>query len=62
MKLDPPCIQVEKQVLEGVMEWFRQRGKSLDGLEYYQERRLKGLGLLDDDGQSTFEDMVQINM
>jgi hypothetical protein len=45
-----------------MMEWFRVRLQSLDTLEYYQERRLKQLGLLDDDGQTTFEDMVQINM
>lgn len=44
------------------MEWFRQRQKSLDTLEYYQERRLKRLGLMDDNGSSTFEDMVQINI
>lgn len=56
------CVQAEKEVLEGVMEWFRKRLEGLDGLEYYQERRLKGLGLLDDDGQTTFEDMVRINI
>lgn len=55
-------LQDEKKVLEGVTEWFSQRLKSLDGLEYYQERRLKGLGLMDDDGKTTFEDMVQINV
>jgi [ribulose-bisphosphate carboxylase]/[fructose-bisphosphate aldolase]-lysine N-methyltransferase len=56
------CLQDEKEVLEGVMEWFRVRLQVLDTLEYYQERRLKQLGLLDDNGQTTFEDMVQINV
>lgn len=59
---DVEFVQDEKQVLEGMLEWFRQRLKSLEGLEYYQERRLKRLGLLDDSGQSTFEDMVQLNV
>jgi [ribulose-bisphosphate carboxylase]/[fructose-bisphosphate aldolase]-lysine N-methyltransferase len=55
-------LQEEKKVLEGVAEWFRERLNMLDSLEYYQERRLKRLGLLDDDGASTFEDMIKINM
>lgn len=49
-------------MLEATGEWFRRRGADLDNLEYYQERRLKRLGLLDDDGETTFEDMIQINM
>lgn len=49
-------------ILEATAEWFRERGKSLDTLEYYQERRLKRLGLIDDDGETTFEDMVQLNV
>lgn len=59
---DHNIAQDEKEVLEGVMEWFGQRLQRLDKLEYYQERRLRRLGLLDDDGSSTFEDMVQINV
>lgn len=55
-------LQDEKKVLEGLAQWFLQRGETLDKLEYYQERRLKRLGLLDDDGESTFEDMIQINI
>eukprot|EP00892_Ulva_mutabilis_P002294 jgi/Ulvmu1/12065/UM083_0078.1 len=52
----------EKEMLQATAEWFRQRAQSLEGMEYYQERRLKRLGLLDDDGNNTFEDMVQINI
>jgi [ribulose-bisphosphate carboxylase]/[fructose-bisphosphate aldolase]-lysine N-methyltransferase len=55
-------VQEEKKILEGVAEWFRQRIQRLESLEYYQERRLKRLGLLDDNGESTFEDMIKINM
>jgi [ribulose-bisphosphate carboxylase]/[fructose-bisphosphate aldolase]-lysine N-methyltransferase len=55
-------MQEEKRILEGLAEWFRSRLKSLSNLEYYQERRLKRLGLLDDSGRSTFEDMIKINM
>lgn len=49
-------------MLEGLGQWFLQRQKGLEGLEYYQERRLKRLGLVDDDGQSTFEDLIKINI
>jgi hypothetical protein len=59
-QLEP--LQDEKRVLEGLGEWFRQRQKGLEGLEYYQESRLKRLGLMDDDGQSTFEDLIKINI
>lgn len=55
-------VQGEKRALEATGDWFRRRASDLDSLEYYQERRLKRLGLLDDDGESTFEDMIQINM
>ena len=49
-------------MLEGIADWFRARQARLDQLEYYQERRLKRLGLLDEDGESTFEEMTRINM
>ena len=55
-------LQDEKSILEATAEWFRERAKVLEGMEYYQERRLKRLGLLDDDGNTTFEDMVQLNV
>lgn len=48
----------ERKALEWIMEWFMQRKDSLPSLEYYAERRLKDLKLLDEDGQSTFEDMI----
>jgi hypothetical protein len=56
------ATQEEKRVLEGLAQWFRGRAARLESLEYYHERRLKLLGLLDDDGNSTFEDMIQVNM
>ena len=31
----------------------------LNQLEYYQERRLKGLGLLDDEGNNTWDDFFK---
>lgn len=55
-------VQDDMSILEATAEWFKERAKSLQGLEYYQERRLKRLGLLDDDGNTTFEDMVQLNV
>lgn len=55
-------LQDEMSILEATAAWFSERSKALEGLEYYQERRLKRLGLLDDDGNTTFEDMVQINV
>ena len=54
--------QEEKRVLENIAEWFRARQARLSQLEYYQERRLKNLGLLDEDGESTFEEMTKINI
>lgn len=48
-------MQDEQEVLEGVADWFRSRLEQLERLEYYHERRLKRLNLLDDDGRSTFE-------
>lgn len=45
----------EREVLEWVVQWFESRSASLSGLEYYQERRLKGLGLLDEEGGSTYD-------
>ena len=53
-------MQEEKRVLEGLAAWFRGRLARLPQLEYYHERRLKRLGLLDEEGQSTYEDMMQI--
>jgi len=44
----------EARALRWAADWFGQRVKDLRRLEYYQERRLKGLNLLDEDGQSTY--------
>ncbi len=44
------CIG-EQEALSATLQFFEQRSGKLEGLEYYQERRLKGLGLLDEDGR-----------
>ena len=44
----------EKKVLQHIDNIFKQREEELDGLEYYQERRLKDLGLVGDNGEIIF--------
>jgi len=44
----------EKKVLQHIDNIFKQREEELDGLEYYQERRLKDLGLVGDNGKIIF--------
>lgn len=44
----------EKKVLQQIDSIFRNREMELDGLEYYQERRLKELGLVGDNGEIIF--------
>ncbi|GJM98829.1 hypothetical protein PR202_ga15871 [Eleusine coracana subsp. coracana] len=44
----------EKKVLQQIDDIFKQREEELDGLEYYQERRLKDLGLVSDNGEIIF--------
>jgi [ribulose-bisphosphate carboxylase]/[fructose-bisphosphate aldolase]-lysine N-methyltransferase len=44
----------EKKVLQQIDDIFKQREEELDGLEYYQERRLKDLGLAADNGEIIF--------
>lgn len=41
----------EQEALGSTLQFFEERFAKLEGLEYYQERRLKGLGLLDEDGE-----------
>lgn len=41
----------EREALETTLQFFEERVERLDRLEYYQERRLKGLGLLDEEGR-----------
>lgn len=43
----------EKRVLEEMQLWFETQMASLDRLEYYAERRLRNLGLIDDKGDTT---------
>ncbi|KAJ7535805.1 hypothetical protein O6H91_12G046900 [Diphasiastrum complanatum] len=45
--------QGEKCVLQEVQTWFEARMNELDQLEYYAERRLRDLGLLDEKGNMT---------
>ncbi|XP_031476566.1 fructose-bisphosphate aldolase-lysine N-methyltransferase, chloroplastic [Nymphaea colorata] len=57
----PPRLKIavgvraaEKKVLQHVLKVFGERGMELDGLEYYQERRLKELGLVGEQGEIIF--------
>lgn len=45
----------EKEALDGLLAFFEGRGADLAALEYYQERRLKRLGLMDEDGSTTYD-------
>lgn len=53
----------ERAALASAARFFAARGteSSLDALEYYQERRLRSLGLLDEDGKrsSTYDDFFR---
>ena len=49
----------EKETLDVTLRYFEDRKSKLDRVEYYQERRLKGLGLLDDDGNNTWDDFFK---
>eukprot|EP00891_Asterochloris_glomerata_P003649 jgi/Astpho2/3649/Aster-07852 len=49
----------EKETLDVVQRYFEDRSRKLKQLEYYQERRLKGLGLLDDNDQNTWDGFFQ---
>ncbi|ERM94564.1 hypothetical protein AMTRI_Chr04g190680 [Amborella trichopoda] len=44
----------EKKVLNQILKTFEDRGKEVEGLEYYQERRLKDLGLVGEQGEIIF--------
>lgn len=44
----------EKKVINQIEDIFRERELELDGLEYYQERRLKDLGLTGEQGEIIF--------
>ncbi len=38
----------EREALDGMLQWFEARKGQLKRLAYYQERRLRRLGLIDD--------------
>lgn len=44
----------EKKVLQQIDSIFSEREQELNGLEYYQERRLKDLGLIGEEGEIIF--------
>lgn len=46
--------QGEKKVLQQIDEIFKERELELDVMEYYQERRLKDLGLCGEQGEIIF--------
>ena len=49
----------EKLALQATLDYFEQLSAALPRLEYYQERRLKSLRLLDETGKSTFDDEIE---
>ena len=49
----------EKEALESTLNIIETRVTRLGDLELYQERRLKSLGLLDEQGRSTYDDFFK---
>ncbi|PRW51051.1 fructose-bisphosphate aldolase-lysine N- chloroplastic [Chlorella sorokiniana] len=45
----------EKEALDATLRYFEDRIGRLNNMEYYAERRLKRLGLLDDQGKTTWD-------
>eukprot|EP00878_Enallax_costatus_P025987 GHUV01027854.1.p1 GENE.GHUV01027854.1~~GHUV01027854.1.p1 ORF type:complete len:212 (+),score=73.42 GHUV01027854.1:1025-1660(+) len=45
----------EKEAVDSLLGYFEGRATDLKALEYYQDRRLKRLGLLDEDGKTTYD-------
>jgi [ribulose-bisphosphate carboxylase]-lysine N-methyltransferase len=45
----------EKEALDSLLGFFEGRAAELSSLEYYQERRLKRLGLMDEEGKTTYD-------
>jgi [ribulose-bisphosphate carboxylase]-lysine N-methyltransferase len=45
----------EKEALDATLSFFEGRLEQLPDLEYYQERRLKRLGLMDEQGNTTYD-------
>jgi [ribulose-bisphosphate carboxylase]-lysine N-methyltransferase len=50
----------EKEALDATLAYFEGRAADLPALEYYQERRLKRLGLMDEDGLTTTTDSLRM--
>ena len=50
----------EKRALGSALAWFEGRLPLLADLEYYGERRLKRLGLLDDSGKTTWDGFFKV--
>lgn len=48
MPLLPQVRVGEQEGLRTTLKWFETRKADLDSLEYYAERRLRSLGLLDE--------------
>lgn len=49
----------EKEAIDATLQWFEERLQQLGRLEYYAERRLKRLGLLDDSGRTTYDSFFE---
>ncbi|KAJ9510391.1 hypothetical protein QJQ45_015861 [Haematococcus lacustris] len=49
----------EQEALDGLLQWFEERQGSLKRLAYYQERRLRRLGLIDDEGRTTYDSFFE---
>ena len=54
------CAWERRRLWTPPRSFFESRRKRIDDLEYYQERRLKRLGLLDDTGGSTYDDFFKV--
>jgi [ribulose-bisphosphate carboxylase]-lysine N-methyltransferase len=54
-RLAARVVMGEKQALMETLSFFAGRAQRLDQMEYYQERRLRSLNLLDRDGNSTYD-------
>jgi hypothetical protein len=50
----------EKEALDGFLGWLEARQAALPTLEYYQERRLKRLGLMDEEGRTTYDSFFRV--
>jgi [ribulose-bisphosphate carboxylase]/[fructose-bisphosphate aldolase]-lysine N-methyltransferase len=49
----------ERRSLAAARDFFEARAAGADSLEFYQERRLKGLGLLDEGGRTTYDSFFE---